>query len=269
MNIKKGKTYVDATLGAAGHTKEILVQGGKVIGFEVDPVSAEELTKGKLGGLTIVNENFTKLREVLREIEVGKVAGVLFDLGISSDQLERGDLGLSFQHDAPLDMRLDPSLGVTAADLVNALSEGELYELFSRYGEEHFARRLARAVVFSRRQEKITTSSQLASLVERTLPRYGKIHPATRVFMALRIAVNDEINNLRQGLAQAADCLEEGGRLVVISFHSLEDRQVKQFFLKRGDLKILTDKPVVPSEEETRDNPRARSAKLRVAEKVT
>jgi 16S rRNA (cytosine1402-N4)-methyltransferase len=165
-------------------------------------------------------------------------------------------------------MRLDPRLGVTAADLINALNEGELYELFSRYGEEHFARRLARALVSSRRKEKITTSSQLAALVEQTLGRSGKIHPATRVFMALRIAVNDEIGNLRKGLLQAAESLEGEGRVVVISFHSLEDREVKHFFQGRGDLRILTDGPVTPSADEVSANPRSRSAKLRAAEKI-
>ncbi|MDP2671578.1 MAG: 16S rRNA (cytosine(1402)-N(4))-methyltransferase RsmH [bacterium] len=269
LNVKKGHLYVDATLGAAGHAKEIIKQGGQVIGFEVDPKTVEKLEEEALAGLTIINKNFSRIGEILREKGITSVSGVLFDLGISSDQLSDPSLGLSFNLDAPLDMRLDPNLGVSAADLINALAERELYELFDKYGEEHSARRLARAIVDARREEKIQTSYQLVKIINRVVgARKGRLHPATKVFMALRIAVNSELENLEEGLRESLEVLEKGGKLLVISFHSLEDRIVKRFFQDQENLKIITKNPVLPSEEEVERNPRARSAKLRVAEKI-
>lgn len=269
LNVKSGETYVDATIGAAGHSREIIAAGGKVIGFEIDSVNAERVEKEKIVNLEVVNTNFTKIAEILKQEKIGKVAGVLFDLGISSDQLADSRLGLSFATEAPLDMRLSPDLGVTAADLVNALAERQLYELFNEYGEERFARRVARALVNARRKEKITTTSQLTRIVEEALGgKRGKIHPATKIFMALRIAVNDELNNLQKGLEQATAVLKQSGRLVVISFHSLEDRIVKNFLSTEPSLQVLTVSPAVPSPQEIAANPRSRSAKLRAAEKI-
>ena len=268
LNVEQGKIYVDATLGAAGHAKEIIRRGGEVIGFEIDSEIVNRLRAERIAGLQIVNENFVELEKVLSNLNIKEVSGIIFDLGVSTDQLESPKLGLSFRQEGPLDMRLSHKLGVTAADLVNALAEGELYELFRRYGEERFARHLARAVVRHRDQKKFETSLELANLIESEVPRRGKIHQATRIFMALRIAVNDELGNLEKGLTAATKSLKVGGRLVVISFHSLEDRVVKDLIRTESRLRIVTGKPIVPSEAEIKSNPRARSAKMRVAEKI-
>ena len=281
LDVKRGETYIDATLGAGGHTKKILERGGKVLGIDIDPKSItrvsrdfsvsikeeEGILSGKTPSLTITQGNFANLESIARKFGVWETPGIVFDLGFSSIQLEEGGKGLSFQKDEPLDMRLDPRLGVTAADLVNGLNQRQLYELFSRYGEEPNSRHLARAISIARIKKKIETSGELARVIEKSSNRQGKIHPATRVFLALRIAVNDELVNLEKGLTQAASLLKSKGRLVVISFHSLEDRIVKNFFRGRGDLRILTARPIVPSREEVLDNPRSRSARLRVAEK--
>ena len=281
LDVKRGETYIDTTLGAGGHTKKILERGGKVLGIDIDPKSItrvsrdfsvsikeeEGILSGKTPSLTITQGNFANLESIARKFGVWETPGIVFDLGFSSIQLEEGGKGLSFQKDEPLDMRFDPRLGVTAADLVNGLNQRQLYELFSRYGEEPHSRHFARVIGIARIKKKIETSGELARVIEKSSKRQGKIHPATRVFLALRIAVNDELVNLEKGLTQAASLLRSKGRLVVISFHSLEDRVVKNFFRKRGDLKILTAKPIVPSREEVLDNPRSRSARLRVAEK--
>lgn len=268
LNIKPGRIYVDATLGAAGHSREIVKAGGKVLGFEIDSKTANSVAEEEIDGLSVVNANFTNIKKILDQKGIHKVDGILFDLGISSDQLSDPEKGLSFNQDSKLDMRLDSNLGVTAADLVNALSEKELYELFSKYGEERNSRRIARAIVDSRREKKFETTGELSTLIGKVVGRKGKIHPATKVFMALRIAVNSELENLDIGLHQASEALNKGGRLVVISFHSLEDRLVKNFFKHETTLHTLTEEPLVPSESEIRQNPRSRSAKLRAAEKL-
>ena len=281
LGVKPGKTYIDATLNGGGHTKGILELGGAVLGIDVDPQAIENVARlfglhpekrsGLLNaqkeGFIAAQGNFANITQIASNFGVWETSGVLFDLGLSSLQLEEGKRGLSFKRNGPLDMRMDPALAVTAADLVNNLSERELYELFSKFGEEHAGRRIARAIVQSRVKEKITTSTQLAGIIERTVGRRGRIHPATRVFQALRIAVNDEIANLEKGLEGAVSLLEKGGRLVVISFHSLEDRVVKTFFRDRSELQVLTKKPIVPAREEIIENPRSRSAKMRIAEK--
>ncbi|MBI5465525.1 16S rRNA (cytosine(1402)-N(4))-methyltransferase RsmH [Candidatus Gottesmanbacteria bacterium] len=278
--IKEGKKYIDATVGGGGHTEEILKRGGKVLGIDCDPEAIEhvkESIKYKVSSikydLTLVRGNFVHLKEISKKVEFEKAAGILFDLGVSSHQLETENRGFSFNTDAPLDMRMDPILSVTAADLVNGLNEGELYELFVKYSEEYHSRAIARAIVRARALKPITTCNELAEIVvkARRRRRFDRAHPATRIFQALRIAVNDELNNLRQALPQAVELLEKGGRLVILSFHSLEDRIVKNFFkdkAEKGILQILTKKPIRPDERETKANPRSRSAKLRIAEKL-
>lgn len=265
LQVRPGETYIDATYGAGGHSREILLIGGRVLALDVNPQTVEASEKDP--NLKLVQENFSRLSEVASKEGVEKVAGILFDLGISSDELASLP-GLSFQRDEPLDMRLDPRLGVTAADLVNALPERKLSELFSAYGEEPFSRPLARAIVRAREEKKIETTGELVQIIERTKrSKFERIHPATQVFQALRIAVNDELGSLREALPQAAALLGSGGRLVVISFHSGEDRIVKDY-LRGSDLKVLTEKPVTATPAETTENPRARSAKLRAAEKI-
>ncbi|MDP2720550.1 MAG: 16S rRNA (cytosine(1402)-N(4))-methyltransferase RsmH [bacterium] len=281
LGVKPGKTYIDATLNGGGHTKGILELGGAVLGIDVDPQAIENAARlfglhpekrsglliAQKEGFTAVQGNFANITQIASNFGVWETSGVLFDLGLSSLQLEEGKRGFSFKRNEPLDMRMDPALAVTAADLVNNFSERELYELFFKFGEEHASRRIARAIVQSRVKEKITTSTQLAGIIERAVGRRGKIHPATRVFQALRIAVNNEIANLEKGLEGSVGLLEKGGRLVVISFHSLEDRVVKTFFRERNELQVLTKKPIVPAREEIVENPRSRSAKMRIVEK--
>jgi len=282
LAVRAGETYIDATVNGGGHTKGILELRGKVLGIDVDPQAIETAAKvfslplkrkgetlyAEGESLTLACANFADLRTVAGKFEVWEASGILFDLGLSSLQLEEAERGFSFSKSGPLDMRMDPGLAVTAADLVNGLNEGELYELFTKLGEEPNSRRLARAIVRSRVDKRIETTSELAKLIEVVVGRRGKIHPATRVFLALRIAVNDELNNLKKGLEEATNFLKKDGRLVTISFHSLEDRLVKNFFKESRHLKILTEKPIVPKSVEILANPRARSAKLRIAERI-
>lgn len=271
LNIEKGKKYIDCTLGAGGHTREIVARGGVVLGIDQDTDALEEAKKN-LGGLpvTIVYGNFAHLLTIARENGFEKVSGVLFDVGVSSHQLDSAERGFSFMQDSPLDMRMDRSLQVTAADLVNGLNKGELVELFVKYGEEKFANRIAQNIVRQREKAPIVTTKDLADIIYRSYPVKGKIHPATRVFQALRIAVNDELHSLEDGLQQAVELLESHGRIAVISFHSLEDRIVKNTFrdfAERGLGNIITDKPIEPTLSEQEENRRSRSAKLRVFEK--
>jgi len=281
LSVKPGEIYVDATLNGGGHTKGILGLGGRVVGIDLDPQAIERVAKtfslkvttedekiiGKSKSLIATQGNFANLREIVSEFGVWETPGILFDLGLSSFQLDDEARGFSFSKPGPLDMRFDPRLAVRAADLINGLNEGELHELFAKYGEEHASRSIACAIVEARVKERIETTTQLVDVINNVVRRREKIHPATRVFQALRIAVNDELNNLRKGLEEAADLLKVGGRLVVISFHSLEDGTVKRFLAERCDFKSLTKKPIVPAKEEILENPRARSAKMRVAEK--
>ncbi|MCL5411622.1 MAG: 16S rRNA (cytosine(1402)-N(4))-methyltransferase RsmH [Patescibacteria group bacterium] len=281
LNVIPNEKYVDGTVGAGGHSCEIIKSGGIVLGIDMDPEALkiarktlEDCSEAKTKRFTLEQENFANLREIAERNDFLNVSGILFDLGLSSFQLDYSPRGFSFKRAEPLDMRMDPSLGVTAADLVNGLTEGELYELFTKFGEEPFARLIARRIVTSRLSKKIATTSELAFLVEQAVGFRGrreKIHPATRVFQALRIAVNDELNNLRVVLPQALALTKSGGRVVVISFHSLEDRIVKNYFLEEGEkgtANVLTKKPVTATDEEVIENPRARSAKMRVIEKV-
>jgi 16S rRNA (cytosine1402-N4)-methyltransferase len=268
-----GAIIVDATVGAAGHARliaERLGPEGRLIGLDQDATMLD-MAGRRLVGLpaTLVASNFDRLRDVLDELGVAAVDGVLADLGFSSDQMDAPERGLSFSQPGPLDMRLDPSHGEPASALLRRLNERDLADLIYQYGEERFSRRIARRIVEARRTSPLQTTEELAELVRRCVPRpKGKrpaIDPATRTFQALRIAVNDELAALDRLLEQLPRCLKPGGRAVVISFHSLEDRRVKTAFRDRAVWEALTKKPVQATEEETRTNPRARSAKLRAA----
>jgi 16S rRNA (cytosine1402-N4)-methyltransferase len=273
LDPRPGQTIVDCTVGAGGHSRliaERLGPTGKVIGLDQDPAMLD-LARPRLAGLpvTLVHAAFDQLADVLRDQGVAAVDGVLADLGVSSDQLDNPARGLSFQHDAPLDMRMDPTRGETAADLLRRLPERDLADLIYQFGEERFSRRIARRIVEARENAPIETTGQLAELVRRCVPRpkgrAGGIDPATRTFQALRLAVNDELGALDRLLVQLPGCVKPGGRAVVISFHSLEDRRVKRAFRDPAVWDVLTKKPVTAGGDEERANPRSRSAKLRAA----
>lgn len=266
---------LDATLGDGGHSIEILKRDGKVVGIDVDPQALTRVRQ-RFEGLGINKEryklvlgNFRNLNSLLQAETV--FDDVLFDLGVSKLQLDSPLRGFSFSKEGPLDMRMDPNLGVKALDLVNGLNKGELNELFVKLGEEVHSKRLADAVVFARGVGKIESTTKLADIIEKTVGRRGKIHPATKVFQALRMAVNDEPGALEEALPQGLGKLRSGGKILVISFHSLEDRIVKNTFKRweeEGLGKIETDKPVAPKEDEVLENPRSRSAKLRIFKKI-
>ena len=279
LQIKPGKTYIDGTLGGAGHTREILKRGGRVLGIDFDQdalsnaklrVESGELRNDK--SLILARGNFKDVDKIAQEHGVENAAGILLDLGVSSHHFDEVGRGFSFQHEAELDMRMDQTLTLKAADLINVLPKHELAELFLKLGEEWKAKAIADAVAKARQVSPIKTTTELAKIVSKVVPS-GKpgINPATKVFQALRIAVNDELNNVREVLPKAVHLLERGGRLVIITFHSLEDRIVKHTFkdfAADGLGTIITKKPIVPSDEEDERNKRARSAKLRVFEKV-
>jgi 16S rRNA (cytosine1402-N4)-methyltransferase len=266
-----GQILVDATVGAGGHARllaERLAPGGRLIGLDRDSAMLE-LSRAPLHGLpvTLLRHNFDDLPLILEELDIAGVDGILADLGVCSAQLDDPERGLSFQLDGPLDMRLDTTTGESAADLLGHLPERDLADIFYHYGEERFSRRIARKIVAARARQPLETTGQLAELVRRCVPRSRghTIDPATRVFQALRIAVNDELKSLERFLENLPGCLKPGGKAVVISFHSLEDRLVKRAFRNRERFAELTRKPVQASAEEIRNNPRARSAKLRAA----
>jgi len=279
LNPQKGGIYVDCTLGGGGHAKEILSrigETGRLIAFDKDRHAIErsqEVLAPYLDQVTIVHRDYRFLAEVLRKLQVPEVDGILFDLGVSSYQVLEPERGFSYNYDAPLDMRMDDSSPTTAADLVNTLSEKELGEIIYRFGEERWARRIASFIVEQRKKAPIKTTGQLTEIIKAAIPAAARRkgpHPARRTFMALRIAVNDELSGLEEGLRAGISFLKPGGRIAVISFHSLEDRIVKRIFKEYAAskiLRILTKKPLVPSEEEVLVNPRSRSAKLRAAEK--
>lgn len=271
-----GQIIVDATVGAAGHARLIAEQlqpNGRLVGLDQDAAMLD-LARPRLASLpvTLAQANFDRLRQVLDELEISAVDGVLADLGICSDQLDWAERGFSFQQPGPLDMRLDPSSGEPASILLRRMNERDLADLFWQFGEERFSRRIARKIVEIRRRTPLETTEQLADLVRRCVPRprghRHPIDPATRVFQALRIAVNDELGALDRLLAALPESLKLSGRAVIISFHSLEDRRVKQAFRVRECWQALTPKPVQAGEEEVARNPRARSAKLRAARLV-
>lgn len=272
-----GQTIVDATVGGGGHAAlvaAVLGPTGQLIALDRDPTmlarAKERLASvPQAPSLELVHAPFDELSQVLARLSLGRVDGVLADLGFASDQMDNPDRGFSFQRDGPLDMRLDPADVTTAADIVNTWDEGDLADLFYEFGEERKSRRIAARLVEARQATPFATTAQLAELVRKCVPgRPGGIDPATRVFQALRIAVNDEMGRLRRLLEQLPSCLIPGGRAVIISFHSLEDRQVKWAFRDVAVWSVLTKKPIEATDEEIRDNPRARSAKLRAARRV-
>ncbi len=291
LAIQPGGRYVDCTLGGGGHARAIMEEatpGGLLLGIDADPdavATAAHSLAGFGADIKLVEANFRDLKWLCLSNTFVPVNGVLFDLGLSSRQLAAADRGFSFHTDAPLDMRFSPSQELTAADIINEYEERDLASLLWQYGEESAGRRIARALVKAR---PLSSTLELAAIISRTVPgQRGRIHPATRTFQALRIAVNDELGSLASALDQACDVLGFGGRLVTIAFHSLEDRIVKQFMQResrdcicppetpicicdhKATLKILTRKPIEPSAAEAAANPRSRSARLRAAEKIT
>jgi 16S rRNA (cytosine1402-N4)-methyltransferase len=286
LNVREGGVYVDGTLGRAGHTKEILRRGGKVIGIDRDDDALKAVEALSVQGLKAVKGNHGDVAKILKNEGLEKVDGILLDLGVSSPQLDEGERGFSFRADGPLDMRMDRTGGVTAADVVRDLDESGLTDIFRKYGEEPNARRIAKAIVKARGGSSIDTTLQLAEIVERTVGRRGAHHPATRVFQALRMHVNDEMGELEKALADGLGCLKPGGRMAVITFESLTDRVVKHFFaahvgrmvsLQQGGemwegkhprVMQVTRKAVVASDQEIAANPRSLSAKLRAVERM-
>jgi len=280
LNIREGGVYLDCTVGAGGHSRAILDEmRGKVriIGIDRDEealkIASQELKEYRKQ-TTLIKANFKELPQILKEENVGLVNGIIYDLGLSSMQLDSQTRGFSFRWTAPLDMRMDSSQALTAAHLVGELSQKELEDIFFELGEERWARRIAKFIVEERRQNPIKTTSNLLEVMRRAVPakfrRGRRTHFATRVFQALRIKVNEELENLRVSLSYSFDLLQKEGRVCVISYHSLEDRIVKQKFneAKEEKLNILTKKVIRPSKKEVRINPRARSARLRVAERI-
>jgi len=274
LAVKPGGIYVDGTLGLGGHTEAILEASGpdgRVVGFDWDE-KAIELARKRLAPfgsrLTVVRRNFAELSKGLTEEGVKEVDGLLIDIGLSSLQLDMGGRGFTFMQNEPLDMRMDNRRPVTAADLIAESTEEELADIIYYYGEEKQARPIAKEIVKARKQERITHSKQLSNLVVKAIPRRfhpKKIHVATKTFQGLRIAVNTELENLSNIIDSAADFLKPGAPFCVITFHSLEDRIVKRKFRDHLQLDVVTKRPVTASEEEVSENPRSRSAKLRVA----
>lgn len=270
---KSLNSFIDATLGAAGHSLAMLQQHPEltqIIGFDRDP-SALAIAKSLLPASSIfIHSNYRHLKAKLAEHSITQVDGILFDIGVSSMQLDQAERGFSFQHDGPLDMRMDSTQTLTAEDVVCSYPEEKLANIIYNYGEERASRRIAKAIVQARRKERIDTTKKLVEVIETVLPRRGKIAPATKTFQALRIEVNSELESLEVALTQALELLVPGGILAVISFHSLEDRIVKNIFRNQDKEKfhLLTKKPLIASPEESRSNPRSRSAKLRAIEKI-
>ena len=264
---------VDATTGAGGHAEALLESGvGRVIGVDRDGSALQEAKErlSRFGSqFRPVQSVFSRIADVVRDDGLTHVGGALFDLGVSSMQLDRQSRGFSYRVEGPLDMRMgDAAEGPTAADIVNSYPEDRLARLITDYGEERFGRRIAAAIARARSRGPITTTAQLAAIVAGAVPRTRRgPHPARRTFQALRLEVNRELEELTASLPQAVSVLEPGGRLMVISYHSLEDRIAKRFFRDRTDLSVLTPKPIRPSQSEVAGNPRARSAKLRAAER--
>jgi 16S rRNA (cytosine1402-N4)-methyltransferase len=286
---KNSGCYIDGTVGAGGHARGVLeacAPDGRLLGLDLDPQAlalARETLAPYSKRFVLIQASYVSLPEAMRLLGWDLVDGILLDLGVSSMQMDTPARGFSFQHEAPLDMRFNPDSGLTAAELINSLPEGDLADLLFKYGEEPQAKRITKMIV---RARPIATTTQLAEIVKRAYPGHSRIHPATRTFQALRIAVNDELRAVEEVLPRAAAALRPGGRLAVISFHSLEDRIVKDFIRRESKdqinppyeriydverkaiLKEINRKPISPDEREIQENPRARSAKLRVAEMI-
>ena len=266
----ENKKFIDATVGGGGHALSLLKRGARVLGIDRDPEAINYLKnlRSSEQGLVLERGNFADIGKIAEQAGFDQVDGIIFDLGVSSHQLDTSRRGFSFQHDGPLDMRMDPSLGVTAKDIVNNFDKRRLNEIFKTYGQEKFSWAIAGAVCSARQIKPINSTLELVKIIEKAVPRRSKVHQATRSFQALRIVVNSELLNLEQALPQTVDLLKTGGRLVVISFHSLEDKIVKRVLKEEKKLRVLTKTPIGPKITEIESNPRSRSAKLRVAEKI-
>ncbi|WP_202709126.1 16S rRNA (cytosine(1402)-N(4))-methyltransferase RsmH [Sporosalibacterium faouarense] len=294
LDIKKDGIYVDGTLGGAGHSKEIVkkLDGGRLIGIDQDLNAiqkASEVLKDYEDKITIVHNNFRNIKEVLKNLEIEKVDGVLLDLGVSSHQLDEGERGFSYNHDAKLDMRMNREEDFSAWDVVNKYSQEDLTRIIKEFGEERWAHRIAEFIVVDRKEKTIDTTEELVEVIKKAIPKGARRdgpHPARRTFQAIRIEVNQELDILRDAIIDICDVLKPGGRICIITFHSLEDRIVKKVYKelnkqcicppefpickcdKERELKIITRKPITSSKDELENNSRARSAKLRVGEKV-
>lgn len=275
LELKSSGIYVDATLGLGGHAAGILqrTKGCTLIGIDRDE-SAIRIAKERLKGyqkVYFVKEKFSNLKEVVNKLGYEKVDGIILDAGVSTLHLKAEDRGFSFMTDGPLDMRMDQSSDLTAEEVVNNYKEKDLADVIYQYGDERYSRRIAKSIVYNRRKKRITTCKELEEIVYKAVGRRGKIHPATRTFQAIRIEVNSELDELSKAVDSGAELLEKQGRFCVLSYHSLEDRIVKNAFrklAKEGLFRIITKKPMVPERAEQKINPSSRSAKLRVAEKI-
>jgi 16S rRNA (cytosine1402-N4)-methyltransferase len=275
LNPRSGGIYVDATVGTGGHSEEILKfisSEGRLIGIDRD-IEALKMAQKRLSDKRVILKrgNFSDMKNLLSEHRIFEVDGILFDLGISMLQLKNSERGFSFTSDKRLDMRMDRDQEFSAWDVVNKYPEKELDRIFREFGEEHFAKKISKAIIRWRSKKTIDTCSELSGIVQRVYGRRGRIHPATKTFQALRIEVNRELDELRAGLDSSLRLLKKAGRLCIISYHSLEDRIVKHFIAdssKKGLLKVIIKKPIVPGPEELRSNPSSRSAKLRGAERI-
>ncbi len=275
LSVRKEGVYIDATLGGGGHTSKLLERlgpSGRVIGIDRD-FEAIERTGQRLSDqrLITIHASFSEILNAVRGAGFMEVDGIMMDLGVSMNQLKDPNRGFSFNSDARLDMRMDRTQELTAEEIVNRWSVQKIEKIIREYGEERFARPIARAIIAERKKGPIYSCKQLADIVMRIKKKRGRIHPATKTFQALRIAVNNELEELEQGLQQSVELLKKGGRLAVISYHSIEDRIVKRFFVKAekdGLMQRITRKPIVPSVEEVRENPSARSAKLRGGQRI-
>lgn len=293
LNVRNGGLYVDGTLGGGGHSYGILSGADcSLIGIDQDTeaISAASKRLKKFDGrFTAVNNNFCNIKSILAELNVSGIDGALLDIGVSSYQLDNPERGFSYMHDAPLDMRMNARGGKTARDVVNTYSVEELTRIFYEYGEERWSKRVAEFIAERRGERLVETTFELVDIIKAAIPQRARSeggHPAKRIFQAIRIEVNDELEVLKKAIADFTDCLNKGGRLAIITFHSLEDRIVKQAFADKArgcicpkefpvcvcgrepEIKIISRKPVLPSKEETERNPRSKSAKLRVAEKL-
>ncbi len=294
LNIKSGNTYVDGTLGGGGHSEGILSSddGCFVVGIDQD-VEAIRAASARLecfgNRITIVNNNFCEIKEILEKLKIDKIDGAVLDLGVSSYQLDNAERGFSYMQDAPLDMRMDKSKPLSAYDVINSYSPEDLTRIFYEYGEEKWSKRIAEFIIQRRDTSPIKTTFELVDIIKAAIPKGARLdggHPAKRIFQAVRIEVNNELGILRQAVEDFVSCLNKGGRLAIITFHSLEDRIVKQTFAnlasgcecpksfpvcvcnKKSIVKLITRKPILPSEEEQELNPRSKSAKLRIIEKL-
>ncbi|HCM42873.1 MAG TPA: 16S rRNA (cytosine(1402)-N(4))-methyltransferase [Candidatus Omnitrophica bacterium] len=275
LELKPGAVVVDGTLGGGGHAEAMLAQigsEGKLVGFDQDEEAIKRCQEKFAGEkrIQIIHSNFRGMNQVLKDLHISGADAVLLDVGISSFQIDTAERGFSFQKEGPLDMRMNFTEGDTAADLVNYLPAKELDRIFFEYGEERSARKVTRMICDRRTKKKFETTHDLAQSIEKILPRQGRLHPATRIFQGLRIAVNDELGALQEGMDAGFNFLNEGGKMAVISFHSLEDRLVKNFFrdkMRSREGFLINKKPITPTLDEVRENSRSRSAKLRVIEK--